>query len=222
MKIIKPIKVIFTLWALCMFMYQITFSVQKYQNPPIVQATTTKSLSDKEKPLFYVCQQSQFNEKEGKRYGYQVIQNVFSGIVDTRNTPTWKGIYENLTFMDILNTTFEHSYTDLSIRYGSAKDGTEFRFPHGFCKKISFDQVTKFGKFLTSNQVKFLALDPSTENPIRLDEKTSSVHFLNKDALLTDNKTTYEWARIQITVEVHDASLREGKVCLNYENKNTR
>ena len=218
MKMIKKFKLLFTLAALCMFMYQITSSVQKYQNPPIIQATTTKILSDKEKPLFYVCEQSQFNVKEQNRYGYHQIQYLILGLVNSRNTPTWKGLHGNLTFMDLMNTVSEFNYTDLNVLYGTANEEPEFRFPYGFCKKLSFYKITKFGKFLTSNQVKFLALDPLTENAIKLDERASSVYSLNKDA----TETTYEWARIKITVEVHDASLREGQVCTNYENKNSR
>lgn len=207
--------------ALLSFIYQMIASVNKYLNPPIVKAASALQLENIEPLEFYVCQPDQVNYVTSKAYGYPGLgDGLFLGVLGTTSNPSWKGANGNLAFQDILEDIFEYNYTTLAVVNGNSKPKEVFLFPSGFCKKLLFN-ISDYGKVVTANSLKFHAVDPKKKNNLRTEERYDATYIIGPQGKPTSNETLYNWARIQISCEVHDASILDGQVCLNYENKNS-
>ena len=88
---------------------------------PIVQQTSTISLSDLDLPVpvVYVCQEGQYNYTESKIHGYDYNTNFASGELNRPNSYnesfSWKGLTKNWTFGELQTKLYKHNYSNFYI-----------------------------------------------------------------------------------------------------------
>ena len=87
-------------------------SLSHFHEKPVVQQSKTIPYQNIEKPIIYVCQENQFNYAKALANGYETITAFTLGILNKSNKVSWKGIYNNKTYQELLSTIYETDYSD--------------------------------------------------------------------------------------------------------------
>ncbi len=121
-------------------------SIRKYSEGPIIQQTSFQTFDKITLPIIYACQDSQFNFKKARNYGYAYIFSFLTGVLDGSDTISWNGKYGNRTFAELQNELFESDYRNASavtIQWNgghSTRVAQEFDMifvpPYGYCMKL--------------------------------------------------------------------------------------
>ncbi len=174
MERLRTTRIVFQLFALGIFLFQLQNSITKYVSKPIVQQTSIKSLSDIDKPLIYVCQNGQFNNIKSKEYGYNYLTDFTSGELNNEQKDiTWKGRDKNSTFQYLADNLFNYNYSDIDV--GEYSDGDwieydlelEYNAAYGFCMRSDMMYPNTSLVYLASTQsITFLLVDPAKQNRI--------------------------------------------------------
>ena len=98
--IIRSFNLILLAISSIMFSYQAMVAVNNYLDPPVVDSTETKSITDIEPPLITICPTSQFYPGAGVGFGYDDSNDFLMG-KDTKNNITAWGAQYNLTFEEL-------------------------------------------------------------------------------------------------------------------------
>ena len=87
---------------------------------------------------------------------------------------------------------------------GNASKKEVFLFRNGFCKELTFHDVTKHGKIESPNRIEFVMIDPRRKNNLRTDETREAFYSIGPvDS--SENKTKQQYARIQVSDSVLDS-----------------
>ena len=177
-----------------------TKSVEKYLTRPIVKSISTIGLQDMTPPIFYVCQHDQLKADIVKKYGYDLEESIFFGMLNTSNEtslPTWMGTGSKEQFSKMLEAIYEYDYSELELLNGNKTDEKPaYMFSKDYCHEVIFD-LNKFGEIKSKNKIHLIAMDPKRKNSLRIDylpaakQSVGPVGNENGDNL-------YEWARIQV------------------------
>jgi hypothetical protein len=108
-----------------------------------------------------------------------------------------------MTFDSQLHDLLDYDYSNFNVINGNASDDEIFLFRNGFCKELTFDDITKHGKIESSNRIEFVMVDPRRKNNLRTDETREAFCSIGPvESSKAENKTKYQWARIQVSVSV--------------------
>ena len=196
------IRCIFYIAAFAVFVYQMTKSVEKYLEGPIVKSTSMIGLQDMTPPIFYVCQHDQMRTDVAQKYGYAKEDMIFLGELETHkgtSVPTWKGSASNLSFETILKDIYTYDYSKLKLENGNkTSENPSFLFPNDYCHELNFDlNLNKYGRIMSEKKIHLIARDPKRKNSLRIDYLPGAKQTVGP-VRKENGGTLYEWARIQV------------------------
>ena len=197
-------------------------SLSKYLEGPIIQQTSFQTFDKITLPIIYACQDSQFNFKKARNYGYSYIVSFLTGVLDGSDTISWNGKYGNRTFKELQNELFESDYSNASavtIQWNgghSTKVAQEYEMifvpPYGYCMEL---KQPKDGIIVKSTkQTIVLLVDPSKINDIRIiemDKQEFGPSGFGQDA--------FSSSAYLMKVSQQDKSLNDGVTCTDYKQR---
>ncbi len=213
----------FQLLALAIFLFQMIQSVFRYMQFPIVIQTTVSSLLGEHKlPVIYICQESQFSYLKANKNGYKYFSDYLSGKIQNINHLSWMGSNDSITAEELFHHLYETDYSDMLtqefdnwlVPEKNISENIKFLFPHGFCKELNYTNSYKFLQMKTKTHRKVLLVDPNRKNNLRTEE--------NSQAWMSVGPTPdglFEAANYEISIEIENNLLNDGKTCINYDNK---
>ena len=124
---LKILKMIVILVSFAMFCYQLNIATENLINPPTVDSTYERIISDNDIPLITVCPTNQFNESVSINEYYSV-ENFLAGLTEEGCNGTiycysW-GAHLNLTFDSFTRYAFDQDkVNEIGILGGYYEDG---------------------------------------------------------------------------------------------------
>ena len=195
-------------------------SLSYFLEKPVVQQTKTISYQNIEKPIIYVCQENQFNYAKALANGYETITAFTLGILNKSNKVSWKGIYNNKTYQELLSTIYETDYSDFeAISYDvvgnrESKNNIDsddiYMVPYGFCKKLK--QSRQRINIEVKKNCILLVVDPAKENAFRITNMENG-----KGEFGPLNDQFFVGYNYEIEVSIHDSSIFNGITCVDYD-----
>ncbi len=220
------IKAIFQLSAFGLFVFQMQNSVLKYFAKPVVIESSSKDLADIEKPVFYVCQDEQFNYTKAKTLGYKHQTDYTKGKLKDSDSITWRGKDGNKTFMEMQKLLFEYNYTSHLVQLTNKgwynqdveNDQSEevYFAPYGFCMKLK--KIKSLIYISSTEKSKIYIVDPVLANDVRNT-------FVDNGKLTfgptVASKKFFDYYVLKMIISLHDQSIYAGQKCTIYENLGT-
>ena len=211
------VRAVFLILAFGIFLYQMKQSIGKYIEPPVMQTISMIKVNDlPQPPKFYVCLPfDQVNNIKAKEYGYTAYYvPVHLGML-TNGSLSWSGQYGNSTFKEIIDDVYNFNYTSLiseEIRNGTVTNVTRnisFLFPSGFCNTLNFEGIPSMGWIGSETAIRFSISDPMKVNNLRTEETPEA-------RVTLEGPEKFEWKRVEVKYELHDATIRQGITCTDY------
>ena len=194
-------------------------SLTHFLEKPVVQQTKTTSFQNIERPIIYVCQENQFNYAKALENGYKTVTAFTLGRLDKSDKVSWKGIYDNKTFQELLSTIFETDYSGFNAQSYDVVGNRESRntidtdeiymVPYGFCKKLK--QSRQRINIAAEKSCIMLAVDPAKENAIRITNMENG-----KGEFGPINDEFFVGYNYEIEISIHDSNLYNGITCVDY------
>ena len=195
-------------------------SLSHFLEKPVVQQTKTIPYQNIEKPIIYVCQENQFNYAKALANGYETITAFTLGILNKSNKVSWKGIYNNKTYQELLSTIYETDYSDFeAISYDvvgnrELKNNIDsddiYMVPYGFCKKLK--QSRQRINIEVKKNCILLVVDPAKENAFRITNMENG-----KGEFGPLNDQFFVGYNYEIEVSIHDSSIFNSITCVDYD-----
>ena len=225
MKDLLTFRSVFQFFAVGVFVYQMQNSFKKYYDHPMVQQSSILSF-DKNKikiPLMYICQDSEFDYVMARNYGYYYLWQVLVGKLHKSNNFTWKGKFENQTFVGLQNMifNFDNDHTVLNSQQNKNDNWQPtsvqkiFIPPFGFCTKVGKSTGIVWANSTTETNI-FL-VDPALENNIRISSMKYGTFKFGPSGDGFFEEFIYE-----VELRVYDSSVDDGITCVNYERTGSR
>ena len=220
MKAEQFVRAIFLILAFGIFLYQIKQSIEKFIDPPVIQAISMMKANELPlQPIFHLCQpfEDQIDNMKAKEYGYDAYREIIHVGVLLNGSISWSGQYGNTTFEEIINDVYCFNYTGLKIeeiRNETVTNVTRtisFLFPSGFCNTLNFESFPLMGRISSETSLRFSISDPRKANDLRTEEKPEGRVTLG-------SVEKFEWKRIEIKYELFDAKINDGVTCTDYAN----
>ena len=206
--------------AFGIFVYQMQHSINKFVEKPIVQVSSTTSISNIKMPVIYVCQDAQFDYALSNFYGYGYMNVFYSGWLSETSKISWRGKYNNMTFSDLFLKVFPHDSTSFNAGANNPEDSENYEWkklmavresinPYGSCMK--FTQSFGATYFSTLKKSIFRIVDPQADNPFVITSMQNGYGELGP----TGNGS-YDHYSYAMDITLHDSSLLVGQACANY------
>ena len=221
----KQWRVCFQVLALMIFIFQMVQSVLRYLQFPIVMQTSVSPLTAEHKtPIVYVCQESQFSYLLANENGYKYFSDYLGGLIQKTEHLGWMGTNDNVTAEELFHILYETNYTDMTVEElnnwvedkNIVTDSVKFLFPHGFCRELNYTDSYKFLIMKTFSHRKILLIDPNRQNLVRTEENSQA--WMSVGPMPNG---LYEAANYQVSIEINNDMLNDGKTCIHYENRGT-
>ena len=219
-------RICFQIFALTIFIFQMVQAVLSYlQYPIVMQTSVSPLLAEHKTPTLYVCQESQFSYLVANENGYNYFSDYMGGLIHETEHLGWMGTNNNVTAEDLFHILYETNYTDMTVQefnnwsnssINLVNNSLTFLFPHGFCMELKYSTSYKFLFIKTFSHRKILLVDPNRKNLLRTEE--------NSEAWMSVGPMPnglYEAANYQVSIEINNDRLNDGKNCIHYENRGT-
>ena len=190
------------LFAVCMFIYQMTNAVSKLYNVPTVISTTTLSVDQIKPPLIVVCPVDQFNTTNLNSFGYGEDYKFYQGKVENMTDSLSWGHHVGKSFKEMIEEIINEEAVNFLQWLNSHISTKRVIFPYfGYCLELELDSldylVIMSNPHVASNVQVFMT-DRNTKDYLNMDMTSQIGNIM----LMPAKDSTLETLRIKI--DVHD------------------
>ena len=207
--------------AFAIFIFQMQNSVKKFVEKPIVQISSTKDIDDIKMPIIYVCQDSQFDYEMSKSYGYEWIENYFSGILSGSSKISFSGKHDNVTFWDLFHKLYIHDTSSFNAENYNPEDSDLYEWkklsavkvainPYGYCMKLNQSRGSTY--FSSTQKSIFLIVDPQADNLMQISHLENGYGELGPTA-----NGKYDYFSYDMDISLYDSSILVDQACTDYD-----
>ncbi len=215
------IKLIFLIFAIGIFIFQMQNAIEKYTKRPIIQQTSKMEFDEVKKPVIYICQESQFNYTKAKSYGYDTLTRFNTGTLKDSDVITWKGRFGDQSFDKLQRDIYVHDFKDLLVKTGHSvyeeikvQTDTVFIVHEGFCKKL--DATNRSVMLHSTKRYNLYLIDPYLANNLTFPAgENVKVTFGSLGNGYFDTKS------YKIEISLYDNRIDDGITCTDYEKART-
>ena len=113
--LVMVVRTLFQVFAFGIFVFQIQNSVREYWEKPVYQIQSSTNFNAVRKPIFYVCQEDQFDYELARRIGYFWRTDYTIGRLTGADHVTWTGIEDNKSYEEYRDLLYNADYTNFTV-----------------------------------------------------------------------------------------------------------
>ena len=217
---VKLIRLLVQGIALISFIFQMSISIQKYDEKPVIQKKSTRPFGEIDKPVIYICQEDQFNYTKAKENGYTRKTFYTIGKLEDTENISWTGLNNDRSAIKLQEHLFDVDYKSLKIEDSNTFGISElkpavteeiFDSNYGYCKKMEETKLQVI--FRTMLETSILMVDPETDTRIRISEMDNT-----KITFGPTGKGLFDGHKYELAFTLHNSDLHDGITCTNYVN----
>ena len=218
MEILAPLKLLFQLTCLVIFIYQMHSSIRRYIQKPVVTEVSSKSADQFKGLIVYICQEGQFNFTSSKMTGYVHHYRFLAGWNDKSEDPTWKGVDGNTSFARLFNELYTFDYSSvhgmqkLDGKMKAVKAEKDFILPNGFCVTMNLAHKFTSLRITSAVNVKIILVHPNMDMKFQVVENPES-----QIAIGSSRNNFYTLESYRVNYYAHNNLIHDGKTCTDYD-----
>ncbi len=148
--LILVVRTLFQVFAFGIFVFQIQNSVKEYLEKPVYQTQSSTNFNTGGKPIFYVCQEDQFDYEMARRFGYFWRTDYTIGKLMETNHVSWTGKEVNKSYEEYRDLIYNADYTNFTVLNSDLLGLSDlhpvltedlFVSTYGLCKEIKETKV---------------------------------------------------------------------------------
>ena len=144
MDVLKILKFIVLLLSFVMFCYQLDIATMNLMDPPTVDSTYERAITDDDSPMITICPTNQSINANLAKLGYFNFDGILTGYLEDPSKHWSWGAHQNITFYELLRLVYDWKKLEAVFT-----DGVKFAKKYvfipglGFCKESTQINVTK-------------------------------------------------------------------------------
>ena len=183
-------------------------AVLKYISKPLVTERSIEPIKTIQKPLIYVCQESQFNYSRSHQLGYDGRTSFLTGKLNGTDKPTWLGNSKNKSYEDIEKDLFNYNYTGFIVV--NAVNELFFIQSHGYCQQVLNFSMNTIQDIISYQPIRVFIIDPHRSTQLKIEQN------LGQTSTLFAGNNRNEYIVYKLAYILQDDSIHDGLKCTDY------